>query len=107
MRHANRTPGVLPTGRLREAVILKVGLALAAVAAVLVLPGCKSPSALTAEAIGCRVTEIEIVDSEFKREGSTTAWCARCEETTYQCATNPERDRVECREVADGAAPCR
>ncbi|MEX0958705.1 MAG: hypothetical protein WDZ63_05405 [Burkholderiales bacterium] len=92
---------------MREAVILKVGLASTTVAVVLVFSGCKSPSALTAEAIGCRVTGIEIVDSEFKREGSTTAWCARCEDVTYQCATNPERNRVECREVADGAAPCR
>ncbi|HUF19237.1 MAG TPA: hypothetical protein VMP00_00635 [Burkholderiales bacterium] len=75
--------------------------------AVLVLSGCKSPSALTAEATACRVTEIEIVDSDYKRDGSTTAWCARCRDVTYQCATNPARNRVECREVTAGVAPCR
>jgi hypothetical protein len=80
---------------------------LAVAGAAIVLSGCKSPSALTAEATACRVTEIEIVDSDYKREGVTTAWCARCRDVTYQCVTNPRRDRVECRETVAGTPPCR
>ena len=70
-----------------------------------VLAGCKTPVALTAEAIGCRRTDVDIVDSEFKRQGSTTAWCARCEGKLYQCAATPARDRVECRAAKPGG-PC-
>jgi hypothetical protein len=77
-----------------------------AAAAALVLAGCKTPTALTAQATGCGVTEIEIVDSDYKRQGATTAWCARCKERLYQCVTTPGRDRVECREPRPGATPC-
>ncbi|HWQ39444.1 MAG TPA: hypothetical protein VNM24_12735 [Burkholderiales bacterium] len=69
------------------------------------LAGCKTPTALTAQAIGCSRTGVDIVDSEFKRQGSTTAWCARCEGKVYQCVTTPARDRVECREARPGS-PC-
>jgi len=69
-----------------------------AAAAAALLVACKSPTALTADAIGCGVTQVEIVDSEYTRRGVTTAWCARCEGKVYQCVTTPARDRVECRE---------
>ena len=70
-----------------------------------VFVGCKTSSALTADAIDCAVTDVDIIDSEFKRQGVTTAWCARCKDKVYQCATTPERDRVECREPGPGS-PC-
>jgi hypothetical protein len=66
------------------------------------LAGCKTSTALTAEAVGCSLADVEIVDSPFKREGSTTAWCASCQGRLYQCAATPARDRVECREVKSG-----
>ena len=69
------------------------------------LVACKTSTGLTADAIGCGVTDVDIIDSEFKRRGVTTAWCARCGDKVYQCATTPERDRVECRESAPGG-PC-
>lgn len=69
------------------------------------LAGCKTPAALTAEAIGCNRMNVDIVDSEFKRQGTSTAWCARCEGKLYQCATGSARDRVECR-PAKPAGPC-
>jgi hypothetical protein len=76
-----------------------------AAALALCLSACKSPTALTARATGCTVTELEIIDSEYKRAGSTTAWCARCKGTNYTCVTNTARDVVECREAA-AASPC-
>lgn len=76
-----------------------------AVAAVAALVACKSPAALTADATNCGLTEVEIVDSEYKRQGVTTAWCARCKGKVYQCVTTPARDRVECREPKPGT-PC-
>jgi hypothetical protein len=67
--------------------------------------GCKSPSQMTAKEIGCNTRDVEIIDSEFKRNGSMTAWCARCGDRLYQCMTNPRRDRIECRRV-DVGPPC-
>jgi hypothetical protein len=67
--------------------------------------GCKTPSALTADAIGCNRMSVDIVDSEFKRQGIKTAWCASCEGKLYQCAASAARDRVECR-PAKPAGPC-
>jgi hypothetical protein len=78
---------------------------LLATALALCLSACKSPTALTAKATGCRVTELDIIDSQYKRTGSTTAWCARCKGTNYTCVTNTARDHVECREAAAGS-PC-
>lgn len=73
------------------------------------LSACKSPSALTAEAIGCTTREVRILDSEFSRSGSNTTWCARCLDhkidKNYICVTSPSRERIECREVALGP-PC-
>ena len=84
---------------------MKPGNVLIAAAIAAFLVGCKSPTALTARATGCTTTEVEIVDSEFKRAGSTTAWCARCKGRNFSCVTNIERNRVECRE-ASAASPC-
>ena len=77
------------------------GLALAAVAAML-LGGCSTPVALTAEATGCSRGSIDIIDSRYKREGTTSAWCARCKDRIYHCVSNAERSRVECREGNPG-----
>lgn len=64
--------------------------------------GCANKQRLTASATDCRVTEVDIVDSEFKRAGSTTAWCAKCRGKRYQCATNAARDKVQCFEARPG-----
>lgn len=61
--------------------------------------GCKSQSQITGKEIGCNTRDVEIIDSEFKRQGSLTTWCARCEDRIYQCISNPNRDRIECRRV--------
>lgn len=72
-------------------------------AAVLLLgAGCANKERLTASATGCRTTEVDIVDSEFKRSGSTTAWCAKCRGKRYQCVTNANRDKVQCFEARPG-----
>ena len=65
----------------------------------LVLPGCKTQSAMTAGATGCRTISVDIVNSRYAREGSTTVWCAKCKNKLYHCVSNPERSRVECKEA--------
>ena len=62
----------------------------------LLVTGCTSPERLTAKATPCTAKEVQIQSSEFSRTGSTTAWCAECKGKLYQCATNPERTRVQC-----------
>lgn len=64
------------------------------------LPGCKTQSAMTAGATGCGTMSVDIVKSRYSREGSTTVWCAKCKNKLYQCVTNPERSRVECKEAS-------
>jgi hypothetical protein len=76
-------------------------LALAAALAA-ILCGCKTQSAMTSEATGCGRTSIDILKSRYSREGTTTAWCARCKGVTYHCVSNPDRSRVECREGNPG-----
>ena len=66
---------------------------------VLALAGCKTQSAMTAGATGCGTTKVDIVNSRYAREGSTTVWCAKCSDKLYHCVTNPERSRVECKEA--------
>jgi hypothetical protein len=78
------------------------GLWYSVLAALLVLclaaiPGCRTTSGATAEAIGCAVGDVEIVKSRYSREGITTTWCARCKQKAYRCVSNPDRSRVECR----------
>jgi uncharacterized protein YceK len=80
-------------------------VSLAVLVLALALAGCKSPTALTAGATGCGVTEVEIVDSAYTRQGATTAWCARCKGKLFQCVSNPEGSRVECR-PATSPGPC-
>lgn len=89
-----------PASRKLELRMLACALLLGAM-----LSGCKSPTALTASATGCGVTEVDIVDSVHAREGTTSAWCARCRGKLFQCASNPARDRVECRPAAS-PGPC-
>jgi len=70
------------------------------VAVVCVLPGCKTQSAMTAGATGCGTTSVDIVKSRYSREGSTTVWCAKCKNKLYQCVSNPDHSRVECKEAS-------
>ena len=93
---------MLPNPVSRKLEIRKLAFALLLGA---VLSSCKSPTALTASATGCGVTEVDIVDSVYAREGTTSAWCARCNGKLFQCASNPARDRVECR-PATSPGPC-
>ncbi len=66
------------------------------------LSGCKTQSAMTAGATGCGTLSVDIVKSRYSREGSTTRWCAKCNNKLYLCVSNPEHSRVECKEaVAD------
>ncbi|MGQ0580239.1 MAG: hypothetical protein ACT4PQ_15185 [Betaproteobacteria bacterium] len=67
--------------------------------------GCKTQAGLTAEATGCGVTELDVIDSRYSREGTTTAWCAKCRGLIYHCVSNPERSRVQCR-PANSADSC-
>jgi hypothetical protein len=66
--------------------------------------GCKTQAAMTADATGCTRTQVDIVKSRYEREGTTTAWCAKCKGRLYHCVSNPERSRVECREGNPGLA---
>jgi hypothetical protein len=66
---------------------------------VFTLPGCKTQSAMTARATDCRTISIDIVKSRYSREGSTTVWCAKCKNKLYQCVSNPDHSRVECKEA--------
>ncbi len=59
--------------------------------------GCKTQTGLTAGATGCGVTDLDVIESRYSREGTTTAWCAKCTDKIYHCVSNPERSRVECR----------
>ena len=70
-----------------------------------VVAGCKTRTGLTAGAIGCNVTDVDVIESRYSREGTTTAWCAKCREKFYHCVSNPERSRVQCRQ-ANPSDPC-
>lgn len=83
---------------MRKRVLLVIALA-ATVA------GCKTQTGLTAGATGCGVTDLDVIESRYSREGTTTAWCAKCKEKIYHCVSNPERSRVECR-LANSSDPC-
>ncbi|MDA0829677.1 MAG: hypothetical protein ACKVKY_00790 [Burkholderiales bacterium] len=50
--------------------------------------------------------DLELVPSKFERQGLRTNWCAQCEEKTFWCATNVDRSKLICREVALGQPPC-
>jgi hypothetical protein len=60
--------------------------------------GCKTQSALTADATGCGRTQVDILKSRYSRDGTTTAWCAKCKGRISHCVSNPGRNRVECKE---------
>lgn len=66
---------------------------------------CKTQTGLTAGATGCGVTDLDVIKSRYSREGTTTAWCAKCKEKIYHCVSNPERSRVQCR-LANSSDPC-
>ncbi|MGH8730460.1 MAG: hypothetical protein ACREVF_01945 [Burkholderiales bacterium] len=61
--------------------------------------GCKTQTGLTAGATGCSVTDLDVIESRYSREGTTTAWCAKCREKIYHCVSNPDRSRVQCKEA--------
>ncbi len=69
-------------------------------ALVFALSGCKTQSTLTAGATGCGTLGVDIVKSRYSRSGSTTAWCAKCENKLFHCVSNPGRKRVVCQEAA-------
>jgi hypothetical protein len=69
-------------------------------ALVCALAGCKTQSAMTAGATDCRTIGVDIVNSRYSREGSTTVWCAKCKNKLYHCVSNPDHSRVECKEAA-------
>jgi hypothetical protein len=89
-----RFPLTAPQARSRCLLLLATALA--------ALAGCASQDRLTADAINCRVADVSVVPSEFKRRGSETAWCATCKGKLYQCATNAARSRTVCREAREG-----
>jgi hypothetical protein len=68
----------------------------------LAIGGCASQERLTADAVGCGVMKVTIVPSVYQRRGTETAWCAVCEGKRYQCVTNADRTRTECRESREG-----
>lgn len=69
----------------------------------MLLAGCATQTSRTADATGCRRGDIDILNSQYKREGSTTVWCARCKDNIYRCVGNAEKTRLECRPAsADG-----
>lgn len=70
--------------------------------ALFLVAGCKTQGALTAEATGCGRTKIDIIKSRYEREGTTSAWCAKCGAKIYHCVSNAARDRVECKEGNPG-----
>jgi hypothetical protein len=63
------------------------------------LQGCGTQSAMTARATSCRTLNVDIVNSRYSREGSTTVWCAKCRDKLYLCVSNPDHSRVECKEA--------
>ena len=69
------------------------------VCAAVVTAGCSSQDRLTSRATPCSTKEVKILNSEFSRRGATTAWCAECKGKIYQCATDIEHTKVECRPV--------
>jgi hypothetical protein len=75
------------------------------VALAVAVAGCKTQTGLTAGATGCSVTDLEVIKSRYSREGTTTAWCAKCKEKIYHCVSNPEHSRVQCR-LANSSDPC-
>jgi len=77
-------------------------IALVLLVTALCAPGCASQARLTADAIDCRVGKVKIVPSIYQRQGMETAWCAMCGEKVYQCATNADRTKTECRESREG-----
>jgi hypothetical protein len=67
--------------------------------------GCRTQTGLTAGATGCGVTDVDVIASRYSREGTTTAWCAKCREKVYHCVSNPDRSRVQCK-PASTTDPC-
>ena len=58
-----------------------------------------SQERLTSRATSCSRGDVKILKSSFERQGTTTAWCAECKGRMYQCASNAERTKVQCREI--------
>ena len=68
---------------------------LAALLCLACLAGCATQIGRTADALDCRRTDIDILDSVYKRQGSTTVWCARCKGKDYRCVSNADKTRLE------------
>ena len=55
----------------------------------LLLSGCSSKEMMTQSALGCSIRDLEIIPSEFERQGSRTNWCANVRENFlvyYECS---------------------
>ena len=89
-----------PEGRAIPLVNTLIGVL---IAITLGLSGCKTQTALTADSTRCRTMDVDVIKSRYSREGSTTVWCAKCKDRLYLCVSNPERNRVECKEAAPDA----
>jgi hypothetical protein len=83
----------------RQQMNIRIVLLALLMAAVCSLSGCKTQSAMTANATGCRTISVDIVKTRYSREGSTTVWCAKCKNKLYHCVSNPGHSRVECKEA--------
>ena len=66
------------------------------------LASCATQARMTAKATNCGTRQVDIVKSQFQRQGTQTAWCATCKGKLYVCATNAERSRVVCTESKEG-----
>jgi hypothetical protein len=84
------------TARLRMAYRRALAIAAVIVAAAALASGCTSPERLTSKVTPCSTKEVQIVPSEFSRNGSTTAWCAECKGRLYQCVSTADRTRAQC-----------
>ena len=80
---------------------MKTGLTLL-LSLIIALGGCATRDSRTADAVGCSRIGIDILDSPYKKQGSTTTWCARCKDKVYRCVSNAEKTRLECRESVPG-----
>jgi hypothetical protein len=69
------------------------------ICAALLTAACSTQDRLTSKATPCTTKEVKILNSDFARRGVTTAWCAECKGKIYQCATNIEHTKVECRPI--------
>ena len=72
---------------------------LAAILFLACLAGCATQTGRTAAAVDCSRMDVDILDSVYKRQGSTTTWCAKCKDKVYRCVSNAQKTQLQCREA--------